>query len=132
MANETASASMRVKCVAILTVFALLPNIQLNKTIGDAFMDVLARPTTPIDVATEILNGIFDIYADEDFVYDIPVFKNGNYLGKLKALNSTLKSKIKSLDKRKQRDVRERGDAALINLRAFLDYKEREYKKRNC
>ncbi|KAJ3089816.1 hypothetical protein HK102_005450 [Quaeritorhiza haematococci] len=126
---QKAAESLKVKCVASLGIIARRQgHIEANKVIGSLLMTILGDLSTGVEVVSEILNALFDIYADEAFDYDGPVFVQGNFLDRLKELYPTLRAKVKSTDKRKNRDVRERADEALMNLRAFIQYKEGEAK----
>ena len=68
-------------------------------------------------VVMEILNSIYDIYADKNFDYDESVFIQGGYLSLLKKLEPMIALKLTS-------EIG--GDECLENLRAFIDYKELE------
>ncbi|KAK6098952.1 hypothetical protein MT418_000424 [Batrachochytrium dendrobatidis] len=127
-ATSGAPASLRAKGVGILAHHARLQgNIEVNRIIGRSFIAQLATSDAP-EVLCEILNGIYDIYGDATFDYDMPVFVQGGFLAQLEKLHPTLRSKFKSIDKRKQRDVRERADEMILNLRAFIQYKASERK----
>ena len=109
---------------------------------------MLLGSTQSVEIIAEALNAIFDIYADAAFDYDLPVFVEGGFLEKLKGLYPGLRVKVgilgvclrskailigfdtqvKALDKRRNREVRESADEALLNLRAFIHYKEKERK----
>ncbi|KAI9266494.1 armadillo-type protein [Phascolomyces articulosus] len=128
--HATSSESMRVKIVGCLGPIALRQGaIEANKEIGNFFMEVLknvtARQTTPA-VAVEALNCIFDVYSDCAFDYDLPVFIQGNFLLQLKVLVPTIRTMTKSIDRRKNFDLRSRSDEALMNLVAFNKYKANE------
>ncbi|KAJ3043927.1 hypothetical protein HDV00_003967 [Rhizophlyctis rosea] len=124
--NPTAADSLKVKCVGVLGILGKRQGeIETNKAIG-VFLIVLLSSTTSAEVVAEALNALFDIYADAAFDYNAPVFVQGGFLAKLKELYPGLRGKVKALDKRRHRDVRERADEALTNLRAFIQYKEKE------
>ncbi|KAL2913553.1 hypothetical protein HK105_207013 [Polyrhizophydium stewartii] len=123
-----APASLRAKGVGILAYFARIQgNIETNRTIGRAFLAQLASSDSP-QVLSEILNGIFDVYGDAAFDYDLPVFVQGGFLAQLQKLFPVLRTQFRAIDKRKMREVRERADEMLLNLHAFIKYKSRERK----
>jgi len=79
-----------------------------------------------MEIVCEALNAIYDAYGDKSYDYDTPVFINGGYLAKLKQSYPVVHRKTKSIDRRRKRDLRDRADEALYNLRAFIDYKFKE------
>jgi hypothetical protein len=141
-ANQ-APENIQVKITAILASLARREgNVALNKVfnnffdsklIGDWIVTQLKHVCTKegpshVELLSELLNGIYDIYGDKNFDYDNPVFVKGGYLNVLVSLGPKIQLKIKSVDKRKARPVRERGDETLVNLRAFISYKKQELK----
>ncbi|KAH6574956.1 hypothetical protein BASA62_002216 [Batrachochytrium salamandrivorans] len=127
-APSGAPASLRAKGVGVLASFARMQgSIEINRTIGRAFIAQLATSDTP-EVLCEILNGIYDIYGDAAYDYDQPVFVQGEFLGQLQKLYPILRAQFKKVDKRRQRDVRDRADEMILNLHAFIQYKGSEKK----
>ncbi|KAJ3215105.1 hypothetical protein HDU67_000809 [Dinochytrium kinnereticum] len=124
--SSTGSKPIRVMCVGVLSILGKIQGaIERNLAIGNFFMNLLSTEDS-VDVFAEVLNGIYDIYADKTFDYDYPVFVTQGYLQKLKMLFEKLRAKVKALNKRQNRAVRERGDEAIMNLKAFIQYKEKE------
>ncbi|KAG4088797.1 hypothetical protein H8356DRAFT_957884 [Neocallimastix lanati (nom. inval.)] len=124
--NTTVTDDLRVRCVGVLGLFCKLQgNISLNKIIGDFLIEI---PSTckNMEIVCEALNAIYDAYGDKSYDYDTPVFINGGYLAKLKQSYPVVHRKTKSIDRRRKRDLRDRADEALYNLRAFIDYKFKE------
>lgn len=74
----------------------------------------------------ELLNSIYDVYGDGDYSYDLPVFVSSNYLKSLEALSLKIATKVKAVDRRTQRFVRDRGDETVLNLSSFIAYKKQE------
>jgi hypothetical protein len=122
--EETSS----VKIVAIFARIATNPcSIPRNTRIGDLLMTVLDQgAAAPAAVVFEALDALFDVYADADFEYDGPVFRARGYLGRLKGLVASVRAIVRSVDRRVCKEVRGKGDECLINLRAFIAYKEGE------
>ncbi|TPX71140.1 hypothetical protein SpCBS45565_g01221 [Spizellomyces sp. 'palustris'] len=113
------------KCVGVLGVLAKVQgNVEMNRRIGHTLVNHL--PTAPVAVAIEILNALFDIYADASYDYDLPVFGEGGFLKTLTELIPVLRTRAKAVDKRRFRHVREAADLAIVNLRAFVEYKRSE------
>lgn len=109
----------------------------------------VAQKQTSVEVAVEVLNCIYDVYSDCAFDYDEPVFVHGGYLQNLQqflphfrslvsqVLEEKKKTKanglipfiprqVKSVDRRKNFDLRSRADEAVTNLVAFIKYKKNE------
>ncbi|KAI9202667.1 armadillo-type protein [Polychytrium aggregatum] len=118
--------SLKIKCIGVLSILGRTQGqIELNKTIG-IFLGNTIESSLSLAVAAECLDAIYDVYGDKAYDYDGPVFVQLGFLNKLKQLLPVLKAKAKALDKRKSRDVRGRIDEALVNLRHFILYKEKE------
>jgi len=124
--NTTVTDDLRVRCVGVLGLFCKLQgNVALNKMIGD-FLIVIPSTCKNMEIVCEALNAIYDAYGDKSYDYDTPVFINGGYLAKLKQSYPVVHRNTKSIDRRRKRDLRDRADEALYNLRAFMDYKLKE------
>ncbi|KAG1473418.1 hypothetical protein G6F56_000961 [Rhizopus delemar] len=117
--------SIRVKIVGCLGPIAMRQgDIETNKNIGIFIMNLIqtnSQQRKDIPVLIEALNFIYDVYSDCEFDYDLPVFVQGNFLKALNQLPS-VRAVIKSINKRTNYDLRERGDEALINLKAFIHF----------
>ncbi|CAG8550386.1 25392_t:CDS:10 [Dentiscutata erythropus] len=115
--------TMRVKTIGTLGMIARRQNaIDDNKLIGTFLFNILSllkNDSTSPECVVEVLNSIYDVYADKDFDYDEPVFVQGGYL-------PLLENTAKSIDKRTSRDLRFRADEAHENLIAFIKYKRDE------
>ncbi|KAI9259959.1 armadillo-type protein [Helicostylum pulchrum] len=121
--------SMRIKIVGCLGPIAMrLGDVNTNKVIGIFIMNLLNDKATKPAVAIEALNLLFDVYNDAAFDYDLPVFVQGAFLNNLKQVLPSIRSTVKSIDRRKNFDLRMRGDEALDNLNAFIKYKKNERK----
>eukprot|EP00842_Homolaphlyctis_polyrhiza_P001273 jgi/Hompol1/2146/HPOL_005874-RA len=126
--SSGAPPTLRSKCAAILSYLGRYQNqIDLNHAIGNAFLAHLAIGDSP-ELSCEILNGLFDLYADSAFDYDEPVFVQGGMLKRLETLENAVKRELKAVDRRKTRALRERADEMLLNLGAFIRYKKTERK----
>ncbi|KAI8065835.1 armadillo-type protein [Gongronella butleri] len=122
-----AQSSMRVKVVGCLgPIAARQGDIATNKTIGDFVMNCLRDASTSIAVRIEALNLIYDVYSDENFDYDLPVYVQGQFSNQLQQMVPATRKMVKSIDRRKEFDLRARADEALMNLVAFIKYKASE------
>ncbi|KAI9247342.1 armadillo-type protein [Sporodiniella umbellata] len=128
--RNTQSVSMQVKTVGCLsTIASRQGDVNTNKEIGVFVMELLKgieNRSTPNEVSAEALNFIFDVYNDCAFDYDLPVYVQGDFNNQLKKLVPSVKVMVKSIDKRKEHDLRHRCDEALMNLVAFIKYKATE------
>jgi len=121
-------ASLGVKCIGVLGSLALCPDqIARNREIGAFLLAILNNlPQTPTEDAIEVLNQMFDVYADKEFDYDDPVFVQGGFLAYLQALQPKVQRMAKGVDKRKAPVQRGRADEAVVNLKRFIKYKMEE------
>ncbi|KAI8923188.1 hypothetical protein BC831DRAFT_472302 [Entophlyctis helioformis] len=87
-----------------------------------------STPTEDAAVLCEVLNALYDIYADAAFDYDAPVFVAGGFLAHLQTAYPAVRSRFRGIDKRRDRALRDRADEMLLNLRAFITYKAGERK----
>ncbi|CAO0800124.1 unnamed protein product [Mucor circinelloides] len=123
--------TMRVKIVGCLGPIAMRSgDVETNKTIGVFIMKLLESKATEASVVVEALNLMFDVYSDCAFDYDFPVFVQGGFLNGLKQVVPRVRSMVKSIDRRKDFDLRMRADEAFDNLNAFIKYKRIENNKR--
>jgi len=81
---------------------------------------------TPLPILIEMLNSIFDIFADGHNVYDRPVFIAGKCSQKLQIIGSILQQRLMTIKKKRQRILYEQLKECLDNLKAFIDYKANE------
>ncbi|KAL1923083.1 uncharacterized protein VTP21DRAFT_9459 [Calcarisporiella thermophila] len=106
--------------------------IETNKMIGQLLLRIVhelpPNGTTSPECAIEALNAIYDVYGDAEYDYDLPVFVEGRFLDALRNSVLPVRAMMKSIDRRKQNELRLRADEALMNLRAFIKYKENERK----
>ncbi|KAG5927518.1 hypothetical protein E4U42_002161 [Claviceps africana] len=116
-----------VKCIGVLGQLALHPcPAPLNREIASFLLALLAAlPDTPPADAVEALNQLLDIYANEDFPYDAPVFWADDFLPRFEALVPSAKAMAKAVDKKTQPELRTRAEEAVLNLRRFVAYKKR-------
>ena len=125
---EGSDASLGVKCIGVLGSLALCTDhIDRNRELGAFLLAVVNNlPQTPAEDAIEALDQTFDVYADEKFDYDKPVFVQGKFLALLQALQPKVQKMAKAIDKRKFPDLRERADETVVNLKRFIQYKMEE------
>ncbi|KAJ2803690.1 hypothetical protein H4R21_001936 [Coemansia helicoidea] len=107
-----------------------------NRRIGQYLLDsVIAQPllappqaggSAAVEPVVVALDLFYDIYSDKAYDYDGPVFVQGGFLERLRPLYGPLRKLARTVDRRKNRGLRDRSDLATQNLRAFIDYKATE------
>ena len=87
---------------------------------------MLPSGSTPSPTGTEpaiqALASIIDIYSDEERPYDIN-FRTGNYLQRLTDAVEGIRRAVKGIVRKKERELRRRGEEARDNLVAFIKYR---------
>jgi hypothetical protein len=126
--GQSENVDFKAKIVGILGLSAQTDEIETNRYIT-GFMLREMTSQTPL-VVIEIMDALTEIFADGDRVYDAPVFVQGQILTKIKQALPQLKKRVKSIDGRKEADLRERGDDLLQTFTEFISYKEQEAKSR--
>ena len=118
-----------VKCIGVLGRLALNPApLALNREIGVFLLTILsALPETPVADMVQALDEIFDIYADKSYECD-QIFWNNNFWKHLDELKVKVSKATKTIDKRKNTELRSRADEVVLNLQRFLSYKKKEQK----
>lgn len=127
--EEDVFQGLGVKCIGVLGRLALNPApIALNRDIGVFLLASL--PDAAAAETVEILNQIFDIYADEESVCDEGVFWADGFYGHLDLALPKIRKTVKQIDKRRCEELRLRADEAVLNLARFLKYKKEERRKK--
>ncbi|KAJ3178917.1 hypothetical protein HDU87_003184 [Geranomyces variabilis] len=84
--------------------------------------------TAAVALATDILNAFYDVFADAATDPTDCVYVDGGMNEVLRAFVPGFRARCRQVDKRKNRDMRERAEEALLNLVAFVKYKDGERK----
>lgn len=86
----------------------------------------MPSPTRATSVPTEpllqALSALIDIYSDETLPYDVN-FRQGNYLAALVDSVEGVRKAVRSIDRKRERDLRRRGEEVRDNLVAFIEYR---------
>ncbi|KAK6350254.1 hypothetical protein TWF696_006489 [Orbilia brochopaga] len=129
---------LKAACVRVLANLAQCQGadrIPANKEIGTFFITTVNRlpylgDPVPDDVYPEVivacLDAIYDVYADKEFDYDEEVFVQLGFLKYLRSFVGRVKGMVKRIDKRKNPELRQSAEEALLNLNAFIKYKTQE------
>lgn len=119
-----------------------LSNVAVIKSISDFMLSLMdgftssefvanaqihsEQSSNAIEIVVESLDLFFDIFADAEYAYDLPIFVEGEYLGKLRKLEPQVKEMYKKIDKKKEPHVKATAEDAWQNLTRFIQYKESE------
>jgi hypothetical protein len=124
--TQSASIELKAKVIGILGLAAQTNSIETNQYITK-FMIQGITSQIPL-IVVEVIDALMEIFADGDTAYDKPVFVEGQLLLTLKQMLPKLRKLVKTIDSRKEPDLRERADDVLENFTEFLKYKEDEAK----
>ncbi|KAF9225574.1 ARM repeat-containing protein [Gyrodon lividus] len=125
--DSSTDAQVRVKCIGTLECLAQHPDsIEANRVIASYLLSILPTATAPSTKGTEpvmqAVSALIDIYADERLPYDIN-FANGKFHERLVESVDGVKKLVKAIDRRKERDLKLRGEEVRDNLVAFIEYR---------
>ncbi|KAF8204010.1 armadillo-type protein [Pholiota molesta] len=130
LSTASSNPRLQVKCIGALECLAQNPTaIEANQIISNYLISLLPSATNTSPVGTEPMvqaaSALIDIYSDETFPYDVN-FRQGDYLSKLAASVSSLKTAVKAIDRRKEggKELRRRGEEVYENLRDFVQYRK--------
>ncbi|GAA96608.1 uncharacterized protein L969DRAFT_50149 [Mixia osmundae IAM 14324] len=135
-ATPAATPALQTACVGALGCLAMRSQVSVdeNRAIATSLMGWLAfispdyvNNDDRFDIALQSLDSLLDVFADETRDYDVPVFRLAGALPRFEAAQKSLKGLVKRIDKRKASVLRQKADAALINLNAFVAYR-RQFK----
>ncbi|KAK9900905.1 hypothetical protein P389DRAFT_193157 [Cystobasidium minutum MCA 4210] len=141
LSQQSASTEIAIRCVGALGQLSMRSSVsnEENEAIGSALVsqlrdDEVSRLTGnnvgEIDLVSQILDTLFDVYGDELRDYEANVDK----LGLVKTLEVMLPSfrrLTKSVDKRKYPETRAAAEAALLNLPAYVKYRKEWDRKKS-
>ncbi|RPA81114.1 ARM repeat-containing protein [Ascobolus immersus RN42] len=130
--EEETPTQLMVKAIGVLGGLAIGSNrIDVNKEIGVFLITLISNlPNSPTEPTLEALNVLMDIYADEDFDYDQPVFYGCGFLKHLEAGLPKVRQMVKKINRAHTPELRDRADEALENLTRFIQYKTKMQNKK--
>ncbi|RHZ39063.1 hypothetical protein DYB26_006043, partial [Aphanomyces astaci] len=126
LASAQASPSVEARTSAVRLLGTLgkkAHSLPENKVLAVCLSAVLRD--TDLAVVCEVLNALFDIYADEQ--YD-SVFHEVKFLTSLEHVGAGMKSKIKSEAKSLDRELVAHAKETRLNLLRFIKYKKQHLK----
>ncbi|KAJ2108080.1 hypothetical protein IW146_007010 [Coemansia sp. RSA 922] len=136
--EQAPNSDLRVKAIGVLGSIACRKpgHVDENQRIGTYLLDnIVCTPllatgapsnSNNVEPIIEALDLIYDIYGDQAYDYDEPVFVRGGFLAKLRTCYLPMRKLVKTVDRRVKRELRDRGDLVVQNMRGFIDYKDSE------
>ncbi|THG94495.1 hypothetical protein EW026_g6991 [Hermanssonia centrifuga] len=127
LCESAADVNMKVKCIGTLECLAQHPeSIDANRVISNYFLTLIPSPTRPTAAPAEpllqALSALIDVYSDENLPYDIN-FRQGDYLAALAASVEGVRKAVRGIDRKRERELRRRGEEVRDNLVAFVEYR---------
>ncbi|KAI0082315.1 ARM repeat-containing protein [Panus rudis PR-1116 ss-1] len=125
--ESTSDSAVKVKCIGILECLAHHPqSVDANQVISKYLLSLLpaSAPSTsaPVEPLLQAVSALIDIYSDETLPYDVN-FRQGNYVDLLAANVEPLRKVVRSIDRKRERDLKLRGEEIRDNLVAFVQYR---------
>ncbi|KAK7695114.1 hypothetical protein QCA50_002304 [Cerrena zonata] len=125
--ESTPDPAVKVKCIGTLECLAHHPeSIDANRVISTFFLSLLPRANqsavTPVEPLLQTVSALIDVYSDEMLPYDTN-FRQGNYAEILAASAEPVRKLVRSIDRKKERELRRRGEEVRDNLIAFIEYR---------
>ena len=91
--------------------------------ISQFLVSLVAQPAAvPTEPLLQAASALIDIYSDETVPYDV-VFREGGYLQALTAAVEPVRKLVRGIDRKRERDLRRRGEEVRDNLVAFIQYR---------
>ena len=81
-----------------------------------------ADPPTPTEPLLQAVSALIDIFSDETLPYDVN-FRQGRYLDALVRSVEGVRRAVRGIDRKKERELRVRGEEVRDNLVAFIQYR---------
>ncbi|KAI0686648.1 armadillo-type protein [Cytidiella melzeri] len=127
LCNAASNAGLKVKCIGTLECLAQhKDSIESNRLISQHLLTMIPTGSNsiggPVEPHLQALSALIDIYSDESSPYDIN-FRQNNYLGALVAGVEGVRKAVRGIDRKRERDLRRRGEEVRDNLVAFIEYR---------
>ncbi|THH26612.1 hypothetical protein EUX98_g7581 [Antrodiella citrinella] len=119
--------AVKVKCLGTLECLAQHPqSIDANRVISTYLLTYLPSPSrsTPLlaEPCLQALSALIDIYSDEALPYDVN-FRQGGYVNILASCIEAVRKVVRGIDRKRERELRRRGEEVRDNLVAFVEYR---------
>ena len=94
-----------------------------GQIISQFLISLVGAPSTvPTEPLLQALSALIDIFSDETLPYDVN-FRQGNYLNVLASCVESVRRLVRGIDRKRERDLRRRGEEVRDNLVAFIEYR---------
>lgn len=114
-------------CGVLSTYASFQHQIQVNELVGKFIIEQLCSAKLPAALLADFTDSLFEIYGDETFDYNKPVFVQCGFLEVLETrVLSNLKAQFKFVDRNKDPQLKERCNECFNNLEGFIHYKKNE------
>ncbi|PIL31313.1 hypothetical protein GSI_06011 [Ganoderma sinense ZZ0214-1] len=124
--GATADSAVKVKTIGTLECLAQHPeSVDANRAISSYLLSLLppsATPPTPTEPLLQAVSALIDIYSDETLPYDVN-FRSGRFLDALVQSAEGVRKAVRGIDRKKERELRVRGEEVRDNLVAFIQYR---------
>ncbi|KIK99485.1 hypothetical protein PAXRUDRAFT_787973 [Paxillus rubicundulus Ve08.2h10] len=124
--DSSKDAQVQVKCIGTLECLAQHPySLEANRATSyllSILPTAAAPPTKGTEPLIQAVSALIDIYSDERLPYDIN-FTNGKFYERLVESAEGVKKLVRTIDRRKERDLKLRGEEVRDNLVAFIKYR---------
>ncbi|KAI0714810.1 ARM repeat-containing protein [Earliella scabrosa] len=124
--NATSDISVKVKTIGTLECLGQHPeSVDANRIISSWLLSLLppsADPPTPTEPLLQAVSALIDIFSDETLPYDVN-FRQGRYLDALVRSVEGVRRAVRGIDRKKERELRVRGEEVRDNLVAFIQYR---------
>ncbi|KAI0354660.1 ARM repeat-containing protein [Trametes cingulata] len=124
--NAAQDPQVKVKTIGTLECLAQHPeSVDANRIISGYLLSLLpptANPPTPTEPLLQAVSALIDIYSDETLPYDVN-FRQGRYLDALVQSVEGVRKVVRSIDRKRERELRLRGEEVRDNLVAFIQYR---------
>ncbi|KAI0778843.1 ARM repeat-containing protein [Trametes elegans] len=125
-ATTVSDTHVKVKAIGTLESLAQHPeSVDANRAIATYLLSLLpptANPPTPTEPLLQAVSALIDIYSDETLPYDVN-FRQGRYLDALVQSVEGVRKAVRGIDRKKERELRVRGEEVRDNLVAFIQYR---------
>ncbi|KAI1793049.1 ARM repeat-containing protein [Ganoderma leucocontextum] len=124
--GATADPAVKVKTIGTLECLAQhSASVDANRAISSYLLSLLppsASPPTPTESLLQAVSALIDIYSDETLPYDVN-FRSGRFLDALVQSAEGVRKAVRGIDRKKERELRVRGEEVRDNLVAFIQYR---------
>ncbi|CAL1694663.1 unnamed protein product [Somion occarium] len=125
--ESTSDPVVKVKVIGTLECLAHHPqSVDANQVVSNFLLSLIPgsiqSTVTPVEPLLQAVSAMIDLYSDETMPYDIN-FRQGNYADALAASIEPVRKVVRGIDRKRERELRRRGEEVRDNLVAFVGYR---------